>query len=324
MKFFLSSRVDFIPLIRNSFLKMFRPSFPSSYLVPQLPYVSTLEECPITVELKALDRHRAYLRAQLADKALMEAATMEKVWYGVKTVPTEESKSRWAKRQARRAFEQKQGLIVPPGEWDDDLDNYPTGERVEVALPADLVAKGYRAHAARSCRSLTWNGYVVLPNDSPIVVLGKSNYDFFYHHERPLGMPSVTQEVTWFENNEVGWDHGHSYDVSPTNGNECGGRSDYRAPAFDSLHSHGEGYITFEGISKECVEMANALEECAQWLNARRPIPCPCDDSCGCGRDHWVLKAPAPSTPTKRTRPVEPVAPVKAEKRTWAAVVKAS
>ena len=274
-----------------------------------------MEECPITVELKALDRHRAYLRAQLADKALMEAATMVKESYGIKTVPTEESKARWAKRQARRVFEQKQGLIVPPGKWDDDLDNYPTGERVEVALPADLVGKGYRAHAARSCRSLTWNGYVVLPNHNPIVVAGKSNYDFF-GYERPVGMPSVTQEVTWFSGNEVGWDHAHSYDVSPT------GCSDYSAPTFDARHSHGEGYITFEGISKECAKMANALEECTQWLNARRPIPC--NDSCGRGRDHWVLKAPAPSTPAKRTRPVEPVAPVKAEKRTWAAVVKAS
>jgi hypothetical protein len=286
---------------------MFLSSRPSSYIVPQLPCVSYLDECPLTLELKALDRRRDEIRAQLADKDLMEQATKghKSYAFGGMDPPTEYDKERWARRQSRRVYERANGVIVPPGKWDDDLDKHHETKPVPVPIPDDLAVKGYKAQVIRNTYSMTWNGYILLPEGHPVLVHGKSDYNFL-GYESPKGLPSIPQEVTWFKGNEIGWDHTHMFDVSPTR--RCGSdaRGDYRAPFYNTMASDGDGYLTFTDIIRECEEMARALDACGEWLRLRTPSPCPRNSTCECERDHWVLKAPT----------------TKAGKRTWAQIVK--
>lgn len=128
---------------------------------------------------------RANLLATLADERLAEDRS-------------DRGKERLALRKARRAFEADLQHLVPPGPWDSDLDMYPPGKEYTFDL-----GDGYEGMVRRSGESLSWNVYVRIPKDHPLV--GKSYFDLY----------DLGRDLTYSEGNMFGLDHGHSWDRVP-------------------------------------------------------------------------------------------------------------
>ena len=95
--------------------------------------------------------------AAMADEKLQSEATH---------IGSDYLKERWQKRQARRALEALEGLqhAIPPGPWDDDLDNYLPGmEYIED------IDDGYSAVLRRSWMTWMWIICIRIPSDHPLV-----------------------------------------------------------------------------------------------------------------------------------------------------------
>lgn len=92
--------------------------------------------------LEAADEQRNLLRIELADYELRQTDPAAAV-----------------KRDKRRKQQMKAGIIIPPGPWDSDLDNYP-----DQKYTFDL-GDGYTGILERNaCRG--WNGFIFVPRSS--------------------------------------------------------------------------------------------------------------------------------------------------------------
>lgn len=176
-----------------------------SYLVLN-PEFRRLEE-----ELRAMDRQRDHLRAQMADAAMraeLEETSKNTATFWlhpeIRKARVEALATKIAKRAQRRAAEMaRYGSYTRPGTWDEDLDNYqePRYEEVISAegsadkrLPVGQSDVGeYRIRFVRDY-GLTWRGYVVLPEGHPFI--GK-HYEFFGGYEAPAGLPRPPQHITY-------------------------------------------------------------------------------------------------------------------------------
>jgi hypothetical protein len=132
--------------------------------------------------LAELDKERDKVRAELLDMALYEELSKPTSEYY-----HENLEIKIQKRRVRRAKELAMlGTYVRPGVWDVDLDTYPE-DRYETE-----VGDGYKIRLNRA-RDLTWNGYVILPDDHPAI--GKP-YTFFSECP-PHGFPYAPVNLTY-------------------------------------------------------------------------------------------------------------------------------
>ena len=140
-------------------------------------------------QIAALLREVNGYRAMLADADMKESifspATPEQI----------------AKRAYRRKIERSRKVIVPPGPWDEDLDNHP-----ELEYQFDL-GDGYTGRIARSM-DMTWNGYVTVPNEDHWSV-GKALTSSYWEY------PGCPMTITYHERLTVGFDHCNGYDATP-------------------------------------------------------------------------------------------------------------
>lgn len=172
---------------------------------------------------------RANLLATLADERLAEDRS-------------DRGEERLALRKARRAFEAHLQHLVPPGPWDNDLDMYPPGKEYTFDL-----GDGYEGMVRRSGESLSWNVYVRIPKDHPMV--GKDYNDLY----------DLIGNLTYGRGNMFGIDHGHSWDRTP--------HVFYHD--LNGLEDHDRGdYTTYE----EAVEEAKYLKE-AFKKHEKKPEP---------------------------------------------------
>ena len=200
---------------------------------------------PLAQKLAQLDRERDVIRAALADEQLyaeMDYAKTEEY----RKVATE----RWSLRVKRREREQQLKQIVPPGHWDNDLDTYQDDEYL-----FDLEG-GYGGRLVRNSY-LSWNGYVILPDNHPFA---NKHYDFF-HYEAPEGLPSPPCELTFGNGYMFGFDHAHGGDVTPHNPYCPYNYSEYNNY---NLTSTGQGYLTFKAVKREVEALAEYFRELAR------------------------------------------------------------
>jgi hypothetical protein len=200
---------------------------------------------PLAQRLAELDRERDAIRAKLVDeklKAEIDSATTEEY----RNVATE----RWNLRIKRREKEQRLKQIVPPGHWDNDLDTYQDDEYV-----FDLE-DGYGGRLVRS-PYLTWNGYVILPDNHPFA---NKHYDFF-HYLSPEGLPHPPCELTFSNGYMMGFDHAHSVDVKPLNLYSADTYSQYNNY---NISSTGQGYLTFSAVKQEVEALAEYFRKLAR------------------------------------------------------------
>lgn len=151
----------------------------------------------LETELRAMDRKRDHLRAQMADAALrVDLAEVDRnLPWGLKPEERADLKAkreaaiqaRIAVRAQRREKEMRIfGSYTRPGTWDADLDKY------QEPTYNEEVGDGYGLRLVRA-RDLTWNGYVLLPAGH--CAAGK-HYDFFCQ-EAPAGLPRPPQYLTY-------------------------------------------------------------------------------------------------------------------------------
>lgn len=147
-------------------------------------------------QLRALDKHRDTLRASIADAAFLCA---EPPWGTLGT----EKEALWVaqqqekvdRRAARRAWEASWAGVVPPGEWDADIDKHFETQSITFDL-----GDGYMGQIRRN-RDYGWNAYIVLPKGHALhgksyEELGRFSYSapieddrwmFGYCHDREGG-----------------------------------------------------------------------------------------------------------------------------------------
>jgi hypothetical protein len=131
--------------------------------------------------LTELDKERDKVRAELSDMALCEELSKVDSDYFCMDKDAQKAaiQAKIEKRRARRAKELATlGTYVRPGAWDDDLDTYP-----EHCYETE-VDDGYKIRLNRA-HDMTWNGYVVLPDNHP--ASGK-HHNFFSVYP-PHGFP---------------------------------------------------------------------------------------------------------------------------------------
>lgn len=147
---------------------------------------------------------------------------------------------RWNKRAARRALERKWGLqhSIPPGPWDNDLDNYLPGKEYTVD-----IGDGYEAVLNRNS-SWMWRIYVRIPEDHPYV--GRQYDD----------IPEMG--VTYSVGNMFGFYLPESYTSSP-----CFFYSEY-----NNLEEFKTMYPRKYADYTRALEMAKELKE--QFMEARK------------------------------------------------------
>ena len=155
--------------------------------------------------LVELDQTRDLLRAQMEDRD-MERATTSEENARQQGITLELAKKRWARRQSRRAWEQRCNMrAIPPGPWSQDLDDYHAEEGYTIDL-----GDGYVGRLARSANA-TFNGYVSVPDGHPCIGLSYSMFD----QDGCTDIPSPPLEMTYGAGKEFGYDHCHSWDLMP-------------------------------------------------------------------------------------------------------------
>lgn len=181
-----------------------------------------------------LDREYVILERRLRDiDAIRSDALLEKI-----------GGPGWEKRKSRRETELKTHTsIIPCGPWDNDLDKYHGPDDYPVELPTELTSKGYSAYATRNYYTWTWDGYVRIPPEHPWYSVDSATHSIEDLISNNSSRPP--QEVTYFRNQTVGWDHCRSHECCPVPRN--------------STKPHTTGYVDFKGISKECVAFATWL-----------------------------------------------------------------
>lgn len=192
----------------------------------------------IEKQISALLREMNGYRAMLADAEMKEAifgrATPEQI----------------AKRAYRRRKERERNAIVPPGPWDEDLDNYP-----ELSYTVDL-GDGYTGKISRSM-FMTWNGYVTVPNEDHWSV-GKALTSSYWEY------PGCPATITYHERLTVGFDHCNGYDVYPYDPVPELSRRNYWMPQVPKENE----YITYEKAMEEVKALAEFLKK-----DPRTPAP---------------------------------------------------
>lgn len=225
-------------------------SFPATY-EERRPFLQQRDE--LVAQLRQLDKERDALRARIADASLLCA---ELPWglHG-----DEERKAEWRaaqlkkveNRAARRAWERTWARVVPPGEWDADLDKH----WAEQCQTFDL-GDGY---TGQICRNMDygWNAYIVVPAG---------------HHLWGKSYESVgcgfTYSAIYHDNG--GWMFGYCHDAE--GGDTVPGRH-YRFYS-ESAHWNGEDlvgrrfdlrtmqvvpFLTAEAVKKELLDVKKRL-----------------------------------------------------------------
>lgn len=191
---------------------------PKTPCKPDTSKMSSIQERLVRANIE-----RDNMLAALADDKMYKEATQP----GAPAYAVE----RWNKRAARRALERACRLqhSIPPGPWDDDLDNYPGSEYVVD------IGDGYEAVLNRD-RYWMWRIYVRIPADHPFV--GK-HYDNLFIN------------VTYSEGNMFGFYLRESYTSSPY----------YIYSTYDSAETFNpmfpQRYVNYE----RALEMAKELKE---------------------------------------------------------------
>ena len=273
-----------------------------------------------------LDQRRNELRAAMDDRDIKKVADSEDEQRRLGMSPVY-AKSRWEKRESRRAWERKMCLApIPPGPWSLDLDEYHDAKGYNIDL-----GDGYTGQIHRNGEG-TYNGYVTVPDGHPCAGLG---YDIF-DYDSSLKIPQPPQEMTFGNGRQFGFDQCHSWNVKPVPS-----RLYYDSNYYDcNAPTVGCGYIDYFGTRKQVMALyeyfktleADHTETILKWRTAR-------------GRGHRNVaalterqqkiaaeKSPSPvAAPAAATVPA--VATVHAAvttastvpavaKRSWAAVVK--
>ena len=150
--------------------------------------------------LVAIEIERCNILAALADEELREAVRLNCL--GAECL---------AKREARRALERDLQHAIPPGPWDNDLDEYPA----EKGYTVDL-GNGYEGTLRRAGSTWTWLAYIRLPAGH--CCIGKDYNDLHYEWTFPHALtygPSST--CTWEDRSAdvFGIDHGSRCDLAP-------------------------------------------------------------------------------------------------------------
>ena len=145
-----------------------------------------------------------------------------------------------AKREARRFSERERGIMIPPGPWDEDLDNYP-----QRSYEFDL-GDGFTGKISRSLY-MTWNGYVIVP---------KGHWSIGHNYtEHDQQLPKLAS-ITYHDDRTIGFDHCHSCDAKPLNTLIDLNRHNYWLPD----PAKKESYTTYEMAIAEVKELANLLK----------------------------------------------------------------
>ena len=161
------------------------------------------------------------------------------------------------KREARRFKERKLGIVVPPGPWDEDLDNYP-----EQSYEFDL-GEGFTGKISRSM-FMTWNGYVIVPEGHWSI-----GHNYTEHDDRPNSNYADLAHITYHNDRTIGFDHCHSYDVKPVDPLPDLNRYNYWLPTPTK-----ENYTTYEMAIAEVKELANLLKGSNPYAPPK-PMPPP-------------------------------------------------
>lgn len=226
----------------------------------------------ITVPMTATEISNYIYSNSSTDLLSLEVEVLERRLRDIKSIRQDElvdklGGDKWIRRKSRRAMEiyTKSGMI-PCGPWDEDLDLRHDDIEYEVKLPSEF--DGYRAYARRNFYTWTWNGYVTTPKNHTFRTLIKNDdFMFFYDQKIPFLPP---QEITYINNGTFGWDHARSHECCP-----CPRRGG---------QPHMTGYIDFDGISQECIKVAEWLKACNEIKdNPSTSTDCKC---AGCVYDY--------------------------------------
>jgi hypothetical protein len=132
-------------------------------------------------------------------------------------------------RAKRRDYYTKQGIIVPPGEWDSDLDMYNERE-YSVHIPF----KGYTGKIKRNIL-LSWNGYVTVPEGHWSIGKDLTGYNFPF-------------EITYHNGKEIGFSHYN--DKTPL------------GVFFGRGEEPDKKYTSFMEVFKEVIKFTEYLHNC--------------------------------------------------------------
>jgi hypothetical protein len=226
------------------------------------------EYTAIEKQLRALDRQRDHMRAQMADVAMRaDLAQVNREFWVAPEVRAERKaalEARIAKRTARRAAEmERSGCYVPPGPWDEDLDNH------QEHTVEEEVEGGYKIRIVRT-RDLTFNAYAIIPSDHPMV---SRDYDSF--HDGDIPAPPVP--LTYGGRNvEEGRVYGFYYNSTSPLGNTYG-----RYDSFNYFNTDKTGgYFTFEVMRTNALKLVDYFKSIAHL-----PPPPPSHDCPKCGEE---------------------------------------
>jgi hypothetical protein len=150
----------------------------------------------------------------------------------------------FSKRATRRIREREIGIVIPPGPWDEDLDNYP-----ERSYEFDL-GDGFTGKISRSM-FMTWNGYVIVPEGHWSV-----GRNYTEHDDRPNSSYADLAHITYHNDRTIGFDHCHSYDAKPLDPLPNLNKQNYWLPT----PIRKEDYTTYEMAIAEVKELANLLK----------------------------------------------------------------
>jgi len=139
-----------------------------------------------------------------------------------------EDPNRYFLREKRQDYYIKQGIIVPPGEWDSDLDIY-----YEKEYLVHIPLKGYIGKIKRNIM-LSWNGYVTVPEGH-------------WSIDKDLTYYSLPYEVTYHNGREIGFSHIHYCDKTPLD------------VFFGREEELDKKYTSFIEVFKEVIRLAEHL-----------------------------------------------------------------
>jgi hypothetical protein len=153
-------------------------------------------------------------------------------------------KTIWQKRMGRRMVESFTNTIIPPGPWDDDLDEYHqhmAGTGFHSFYHFD-IGNGWKGHLQRGSRGWAWGGFIHVPENC---VLEIDDFD----------LDGAPQVITYQDGSGFAFDHDrHSWDVQPA------------LYEFNKLHAANpadlpppKAYLSFSQVRDELFEVAKYL-----------------------------------------------------------------
>jgi hypothetical protein len=153
-------------------------------------------------------------------------------------------KTIWQKRIGRRMVESLTNTIIPPGPWDDDLDEYHqhmAGTGFHSFYHFD-IGNGWKGHLQRGSRGWAWGGFIHVPENC---VLEIDEFD----------LDGAPQVITYQDGSGFAFDHdSHSWDVQPAfyeiNKLHAANPADLPPP---------KAYLSFSQVRDELFEVAKYL-----------------------------------------------------------------